>query len=111
MTIIGPIFTTIFFLGLVTFYWWRVADDDKAYGWRWYLSWAIKGWAIPMAIWLLLNVGSTPVMPPLVQVMPQKVIPPPPTIIYPTDDDSPDAQPTVIPGVPTYVGYGPIAFV
>ena len=42
MTIIGPIFTTIFFVGLVTFYWVRVSGDEKAYGQRWYLTWAAK---------------------------------------------------------------------
>jgi hypothetical protein len=111
MTIIGPIFTTIFFVGLVTFYWWRVYGEEKAYGRRWYLTWAAKGLAFPMVIWFLLNVGHTPVMPPLVKVMPQKVITPPPTVIPPDEDDPPGTPPTIIPGKPKKVGYGPVAFV
>ncbi len=111
MVIIGPIFVAAFFIGLVTLYWICVASDDKAYDRRWYLTWAIKGLVLPMFVWLLLNSGHTPVMPPMIKVMPRQIITPPPKIIYPSEDDPPDTPPTIIPGVPKKVGYGPVAFV
>ena len=111
MTIIGPIFTAIFFVGLVTFYWVRLSGDDATYGRRWFLTWAVKGLVFPMGVWFLLNVGHTPVMPPLVKVMPLKIITPPPKVIPPDEDDPPGTPPTIIPGKPKKVGYGPVAFV
>jgi hypothetical protein len=110
MAIIGPIFSLTFFVGLVTFYWVQLAEDDRAYDRRWYLTWLVKGLVFPIVIWLLLNVGHTPVMPPMVKIMPQKIITPPPKVIPPDEDDPPGTPPTIIPGKPKKVGYGPVAF-
>lgn len=110
MRILGPICVLICFAGLVTYYWKRLADEDAAYGRRWYRAWLIKGLAAPFAIWLLLNVGSTPVMPAIVKVIPRKNIAPPPTVIFPSGA-APNAPPIVIPSAPKYIGVGPIGYV
>lgn len=52
-------------LALVFHYWRELSSDTEAYPKAWFLGWMRRGVAVPIFVWLLMNVGSMPVMPPL----------------------------------------------
>jgi hypothetical protein len=48
-------------------YWDRLASkEEKARTRKWFRNWAIKGLGLPILAWIICNVGSTPIVPPLV---------------------------------------------
>ena len=64
----GPVCVLICMVWLVIHYWWRLARYEMPYSRRWLLNWIIKGLALPIFAWMLLNCGTTPIMPPIVKV-------------------------------------------
>lgn len=65
----GPICVLSCFVWLVVHYWWRLAQYDTPYTRRWLINWSIKGLALPILAWIILNSGHTPVMPPIVKLI------------------------------------------
>ncbi len=64
----GPLCVLTFFVWLVIYYRSRLAGRDLPYDRRWLLEWIIKGLALPIFIWVILNCGTTPIMPPIVRL-------------------------------------------
>ena len=47
------------------FFWNQITAEVDRFTRRWLRSWIIKGLAVPIFIWFLLNLGTMPLMPPL----------------------------------------------
>ncbi len=52
-------------VALVFHYWREFSLETEAYPRAWFVSWLSRGVALPVLIWILLNAGRMPVMPPL----------------------------------------------
>jgi hypothetical protein len=56
-------------LGLAFHYWAQVEAECEAFSRRWFRGWVVRGIVIPIGVWLYLNLGQTPLMPPLLRVI------------------------------------------
>lgn len=52
-------------LALVFHYWREFSRTAEEYSRSWFLRWVRRGVAAPILVWVLLNIGKMPVMPPL----------------------------------------------
>lgn len=68
MNYLGPLFVLTFFVWMVVHYRARLAGRGLRYDRRWLIEWSIKGLVLPILIWVLLNCGTTPIMPPIVRL-------------------------------------------
>jgi hypothetical protein len=65
----GPACVLICLVWLVVHHWWELAEYETPYSRRWLINWAVKGLALPILAWMILNCGTTPVMPPIVKLI------------------------------------------
>jgi len=72
MNFLGPLFVLVCLVALARYYWKLLIEDEDeaAYSWRWFLTWLGKGVLLPTIAWMMLNIGSTPVLPAIVRVAP-----------------------------------------
>src|SRR5690242_11132021 len=64
MKIWGPICVLACMVALGVYYWRELFDrDEEVYHRRWLIRWLVRGIALPLVIWIFLNMGRTPVMP------------------------------------------------
>lgn len=52
-------------LALVAHYWKEFSQHAEEYSRQWFFSWMRRGFIAPLAIWVLMNVGKMPAIPPL----------------------------------------------
>lgn len=62
------IFLTISLVALACYYWREVNHECGSFSKAWFRSWIIRGLVAPTSVWIYLNIGSRPVVPP---VLPQ----------------------------------------
>ena len=55
---------------LVYHYWRQLMEDDDVYSPRWLIGWMVKGMALPVLAWALLNAGRHPVLPAMIPLTP-----------------------------------------
>ena len=60
------IFFLLCFVGTVVFYWQRLFAAKAGRAWRWLLFWFGKGVAFPVLVWVLVNLGILPFIPPFI---------------------------------------------
>lgn len=65
----GPACVLICLVWLVVHHWWGLAQYETPYTRRWLINWTLKGLALPILAWIILNCGTTPVMPPIVKLI------------------------------------------
>ena len=52
-------------LALVVHYWRQFSQVENDYTQEWLLRWAARGAATPIIVWIVMNTGTMPFMPPL----------------------------------------------
>ena len=65
MILLVPIFLLGCLLALVVYYWKELSEGGYDYSRRWLLRWVSRGAVMPVAVWVVLNLGRMPLMPPL----------------------------------------------
>jgi hypothetical protein len=67
VSLIGAILVLSCLVFVSFHYWDRLATkEDRAKTRKWFRNWALKGLGLPILVWIVCNVGSTPIVPPLV---------------------------------------------
>ena len=61
------IITSLGLLALAVHYWMQVRAECAVFSRRWFMSWVFRGVVVPMGVWIYLNLGQTPMMPPLLR--------------------------------------------
>src|SRR5580698_5988973 len=65
MFLIVPIILLGSLLALVVHYWREFSREVDELTRAWFLRWLSRGVAAPILVWILMNAGSSPLMPPL----------------------------------------------
>lgn len=55
----------VFLLALVVYYWRQFSQEDDDLAREWFVRWTARGVAVPILVWMLMNAGRLPFMPPL----------------------------------------------
>jgi hypothetical protein len=67
MDFLGAILLLACLVGGALFYWQRLfLHDNVPESRRWFKHWAIRGLGLPVLLWIIFNLGGSPVLPPLV---------------------------------------------
>lgn len=70
MNIGGLIIFVVGMIALAGYFWRELFPKDEVYDKRWMLNWIAKGVLLPIVAWVLVNIGSHPVMPTLIALQP-----------------------------------------
>lgn len=65
MTWFASILFATCLLALVFHYWREFSKIEEEHSRAWFLSWVRRGVVTPLVVWMLMNIGSMPFMPPL----------------------------------------------
>ncbi len=65
----GPACVLICLVWLVVHHWWGLDQNETPYSRRWLIHWAVKGLALPILAWMIMNCGTTPLMPPIAKLI------------------------------------------
>jgi hypothetical protein len=64
MAIFAAIFAVVLLM-LVVFYWRQFSQEDDGLTREWMVRWTVRGVAAPILVWMVMNAGRLPFMPPL----------------------------------------------
>jgi hypothetical protein len=67
MKLLGAILILVALMFVSYHYWDKLSlEEEKPKKLRWFKAWVIKGLGLPILVWIICNLGSSPIVPPMV---------------------------------------------